>query len=126
LVKPVLIIHVPKEKKRFVKSLVEKYRRNAKQGLVLGEVVYSDTAVYFMVPEEALSAAFAYSVYLRAKEKSLNVEAMYAVSIDLESVLPEDVKRIGLVWTSRRLSKEEIKLLKNRFITPNILEVILK
>jgi len=93
---------------------------------MLGEVAYSDAAVYFMVPDEALSAAFIYGVYLKAKGKNLNVGAMYAVSIDLESVLPEDVKRVGSLWISRRLSKEEIKLLKNRFITPNVLEVILK
>jgi len=120
-----LIVRIPKEGK-LAGNAVLKYRRNAKRGLVLGEVAYSDTAVYFVVPDEALSDAFAYGVYLRAKEKGLNVDAMYAVSIDLESVLPEDVKRIGTLWISRRLSKEEIGMLKNRFITPSLLEVLSK
>jgi len=120
-----LIVRIPKEGK-LASNAVLKYRKNVKQGLLLGEVAYSNTAVYFMVPDEALSAAFIYGVYLRAKEKNLNVDAMYAVSTDIESILPEDVKRVGSSWISRRLSKEEINLLKNRFITPNILEVILK
>jgi len=123
-----MILRIPKElEEGFVYNVVHKYRRNVKQGLVLGDVAHSDTAVYFMVPDEALSAAFVYGIYLKVKEKkNLNFDAMYATSIDLESVLPGDVKRVGASWISRRLTKEEIKLLKNRFITPNILEVILK
>ena len=92
----------------------------------MGDVAYSNTAVYFMVPDEALSVAFLYGTYLKAKERGLGVESMYAVKVDLDAVLPEDVKSIGVVWISRRLSKEEVAMLKNRFITPNLLEVVLK
>jgi len=122
-----IIVRIPKNlEKRFVKSLVEKGKKNCKRGVVLGDVASSDAFVYFIVPDEALSVAFAYNVFLKAKRKNLNVEVAYAVSIDLESILPEDVKRVGSVWTSRKLSKEEIKQLKNKFITPNILEAILR
>ncbi len=111
-------------KSKLAENMVAKFRRNVKQGLVLGDVAYSDTAVYFMVPDEALSVAFIYGVYLKAKEKGLNVDTMYAISIDLEKVLPEEVKSIGEAWISRRLSKEEIKLLKNKFITISLLEAV--
>ena len=120
-----IILRVPKEKS-FINSIAMKYRRNIKQGLLLGDVAYSSTAVYFMVPDEALSAAFLYGTYLKAKEKGLGIESMYAIKVDLDAVLPEDVKSIGNVWISRRLSKEEVGVLKNRFITPNLLEVVLK
>ncbi len=120
-----LVLRIPKEK-TFINNIALKYRRNVKQGLMLGDVAYSDTAVYFMVPDEALSVAFLYSVYLKARERGMRVEAMYATPIDLDKVLPEDVKRVGEVWVSRRLSKGEINSLKNRLVTPSLLEVILK
>jgi len=121
-----IMIRISKGRKDIIQKIVKKFQRNAKQGLMLGDIAYSDTAVYFMVPDEALSIAFVYGVYLKAREKNLNFDTMYATSIDLESMLPEDVKRVGASWISRRLSKEEIKLLKNKFITPNMLEAILK
>ena len=93
---------------------------------MLGDIARSDTAVYFIFPDEALSVAFLYSVYLKAKEKGLDAEAMYATRVDPDAVLPEDVKKAGIAWLSKRPSKEEVASLKNRFITPNLLEVILK
>ncbi len=120
-----IIVRIPKEK-AIVNAITMKYRRNMKQCFLLGDVAYSDTAVYFMVPDEALSVAFIYGVYLKAREKGIRVEAMYATSIDLDKTLPEDVKRVGDIWIRRRLSKEEVKLLKNKLITPNLLEVMLR
>lgn len=120
-----IILRLPK-KKALVDSIMVKYRRNLRRGLLLGDIAHSNSATYLMVPDEALSAAFLYSVYFKAKEKGLKVEAMYATSIDLDKVLPENVKKVAKAWTSRRLSKEEVSMLKNRFITPNLLEVILK
>jgi len=120
-----IIVRIPRES-RFASYIVEKYRRSMEQGLVLGDIARSDTAVYFISPDEALSAAFLYSVYLKAKEKGLDAEAMYATRVDLDAVLPEDVKKVGIVWLSGRPSKNEIASLKNKFITPNLLEVILR
>jgi len=76
--------------------------------------------------DEALSIAFLYNVYLRAKRRGLNAEAMYATIVDLDAVLPEDVKKVGIAWSSRGLSKEEVSSLKNKFITANLLEVMLR
>lgn len=121
-----LILRIPKENKRFIYRKVHKYRRIMKQGLLLGNVAYSDTAVYFMVPDEALSIAFLYGAYFEAKKKGLNVESMYAVRVDLDAVLPEDVKSIGRKLVRKKLSEEEINKFKNKFITPNLLEVMFK
>ncbi len=121
-----LILRLPKENKPFVYQKVRRYRRIMKQGLLLGNVAYSDTAVYFMVPDEALSIAFLYGAYFEAKKKGLNVESMYAVRVDLDAVLPEDVKSIGKKWVRKSLSEEEINKFKNKFITPNLLEVMFK
>ncbi len=121
-----IILRLPKEDVPFAYQKAYKYRKNVKQGLLLGDVAYSDSAVYFLVPDEALSVAFVYGIYLKAREKGMRVETMYATPIDLDKVLPEDVKRVGEAWVSRRLSREEISLLKNRLVTPSLLEVILK
>jgi len=120
-----LILRLPKGKTA-IRSIILKYRRNVKKGLLLGDLAYSNTAAYLIVPDEALSAAFIYSAYLKAKERNMRVEIMYATPIDLEEVLPENIKRIGETWLSRRLSKEEISLFKNRFITSSLLKVILE
>ena len=82
-----IILRLPK-KKALVDSIMVKYRRNLRRGLLLGDIAHSNSATYLMVPDEALSAAFLYSVYFKAKEKGLKVEAMYATSIDLDKVLP--------------------------------------
>ena len=110
----------------FVRYISSKYKRNARQGLVLGDLAYSNTATYLIVPDEALSVAFLYSIYLKAKEYNLRPEVMYAVSIDPDKVFPGDVKRVGDAWAYRRLRRSEIKLLKNKWITPSLLEVLVK
>lgn len=120
-----IILRVPKDEV-FTRSIITKYHRNLKRGLVLGDIAYSDTAFYLIVPDEALSTAFLYGVYLKARERGLDAEAMYATIVDLDAVLPEDVKKAGIAWSSRRLSKEEISSLKNKFITANLLEVVLR
>jgi len=109
-----------------MRKIVREYQRNVEKGELLGDVAQSDTAVYFIIPDEALSAAFLYRVYLKAREKKLDAKAMYATGMDLDAVLPEDVKKVGIAWLSKRPSKKKIASLKNKFITPNLLEVILK
>jgi len=120
-----IIVRIPRES-HFISRVVKEYRRNVEQGRVLGDIARSDTAVYLIFPDEALSAAFLYNIYLKAKKKGLNVEAMYATRVDLDAVLPEDVKKVGIAWLSRRPPKKEIESLKNKFITPNLLEVVLR
>jgi hypothetical protein len=102
--------------------VLAKLKRNLRNAIA--EVATSDAAVYVVVPDEALSAAFLYSVYLYAKHRGLRVDAFYATSVDLDKVLPEDVKRVGEAWTRRRLSREEIKALRSRFIVSSLLEAV--
>lgn len=120
-----LIIRIPKRDTDFIYKVAAKFRRNIRQGLVLGDIAYSDTAMYLMVPDEALSVAFAYSVYLEAKGRGLRVEPMYATSVDLDRALPGSIKKVGGSWLRRKPPKGEIESLKNRLVTPNILEVLM-
>ncbi|MEM1693588.1 MAG: hypothetical protein QXY26_10475 [Ignisphaera sp.] len=119
-----IIIRIPKEKK--ATKIIGRVREFLKEGIVLGEIARGDIHVYLYVPDEALSVALAYKAYLEAKRNMLNVEALYSIPVDLTKILPLEVKRVGEKWCSRRLSKSDVTLLKNRFITPNILEVILE
>lgn len=119
-----LILRLPKETS-FIRRVASKYKRQVKRGLLLGEIAYSDISMYLLMPEEALSSAFIYSVYLNARIKKISVNAMYATSIDIEKILPEEVKKVGRIWASKKLPKSEIKLLKNKLITSDILRVIL-
>ncbi|MEM4913142.1 MAG: hypothetical protein QW579_02950 [Desulfurococcaceae archaeon] len=120
-----IIIRIPKEQK--ATRIIRRVRGFLKEGIVLGEIASSDIYIYLYVPDEALSVALAYRTYLEAERSMLSVEAFYSMPVDLAKILPTDVKSVGEKWYSRRrLSKSDISLLKNRFITPNILEVILK
>ena len=121
-----LILRMSKENRSFVRQKLSRFRKSVKQGLIIGNIAYSDTATYFIVPDEALSAAFLYSIYLKAKEYGLRPEVMYAISIDPDKVFPDNVKRIGESWTYGGLSKNEIESLKNKWITPSLLEVLVK
>ena len=107
----------------FASAAASKYRREIKRGLALGDVARSSTAVYLIVPDEALSAALAYSIYFEAKKRGAGVDAMYATSVNLDSLLPDYVKAAG---ERRRLPKSRVEELRGKFITPNILEVLLR
>jgi len=119
-----IIIRIPKEQK--TTKIIKRVGRFLKEGIVLGEIARSNIHVYLYVPDEALSVALAYRAYLEAKRNMLSVEALYSMPVDLAKILPSEVKSVGEKWCSRRLSKGDVSLLKNTFITPNILEVILE
>ncbi|MEM1510455.1 MAG: hypothetical protein QW290_08030 [Sulfolobales archaeon] len=123
---PMLIIRIPRDQK--TRGIVRFVAEQLKKGNMLGEIARSSTYVYLYVPDEALSVAFAYMIYLRAKKEGLSVESLYSIPADLERILPEDVKRIGEKWSSGKYlkkAKRDTMLLKNKFITPEVMEVLL-
>jgi hypothetical protein len=108
------------ERDRVLENVVlAKLKRNVRN--VMATVATSATHLYIITPDEALSIAFLYSVYLYAKQRGLEAKMYYVTSVDPDK-LPEEVKRIGEVWIRRRLSNEEIAKLRNKFITGNLLE----
>lgn len=123
-----IVIRLSKERK--VNKFVLRFQKNLKRGLALGDVAYSSTSVYIMVPDEALSVAFAYAAFKKAKEEGCSADFAYATPVDPEKVLPEEVRKAGLTLTegkglgSKRRA-EIVNSLKNKFITSSVLEVIL-
>ena len=117
-----LVLRLPKGK--LAENVAAKFRRAAARGLVVGEVAVGERHVYIVVADEALSAAFVYGAYALARWRGVEAELFHAVSVNPEA-LPEEVRRVGEAWISRRLRKEEVERLKNKFITVSVLEAIM-
>jgi len=120
-----IILRIPKGNRSFIINVSRKLQRNIKQGILTGELARSELAYYLLMPDDALSVAFLYSTYLKAMNNRIHTETLYAMNIDIEVILPEDVKRVGKMWNFRRLKKKEMELLKNKLVTPHVLEVIM-
>jgi len=83
------------------------------------DVVAKKRTIFVMSLDDHLSASLLYAAYLKAKDKGLRADLMYARYID-EDLLPEEVRKAGERWLSKKLSKDEIELLKSRSITEHI------
>lgn len=124
-----ILVRLPKEKE--AEKFVRLFKKSVKEGFVIGDVARSDTSIYFIVPDEALSTAFVYGIFERAKKDGLNVNFIYGIPLDPDNALPEDVKIAGSALVVKRRLRgkkraEIVQSLKNRFVTLNVLEVLLK
>ena len=117
-----LMVEVPRKDKVVEDVIRAKLRRNIRNVMV--SMVIGEKHIYLLSPGDALSLAMLYSVYLYARQRGLEVKMFYAVRVDPDKVLPEDVRRVGEAWTRRRLSNEEIAKLKKMDITISLLEAI--
>jgi len=100
-----------------------KLRRNIRNVMVTTAI--GENYIYLLSPDEALSVAMLYSIYLYARQRGLEAKMYYVTSVDPDKVLPEEVRRVGEAWTRRRLSKEEIAKLRSKFITRDLLDVLI-
>jgi len=117
-----LMVEIERRDKVVEDVVRSKLRRNIRNVTV--SMAISENYIYLLSPDEALSAAFLYSVYLYAKQRGLEAKMHYVTSVDPGKVLPEEVRRVGEAWTRRRLSNKEIAKLKNKLITIGLLEAI--
>ena len=102
------------KEKNAIDVIRDKIKRNAH--LVTVTMLIAEHRVCIYGADEALTAAFLYSIYRYAKEKGLEPELYHMMPIK-ESEIPDEVKKIGEEWTRRRLRKEEIEKLKLKFLT---------
>jgi len=101
--------------------ILKKFKRVVKRSPIHVDIFLRKETVYIMSLDDGLSAAFLYSAYLKAVNKNLKAELMYARHID-PSFIPNKVKKIAEVWLSKGLSRKEIETLKNITITEHVLE----
>jgi len=104
----------------YYRNIIRKLSRVRKK-VIHVDIFARGGAIYIMGLDDEFSASFVYMAYLRAKEKGLKASLMYARYID-ESILPEEVRKLGEVWLSRRLKNEEIETLKKLTITEYIFD----
>jgi hypothetical protein len=102
-------------------SLIQKLNRVEGKVPIHVDVFTREGIIYVMSLDDGFSASFAYMAYLKAREKGLNAKLLYARYID-ESWLPEEVKKLGGAWLSRRLRNEEIEALKKITITEYVFD----
>jgi hypothetical protein len=103
----------------YYKSLLHKLTKIKRSVPAHVDVFARGGTVFVMSLDDGLSAAFLYAAYLKAKKKGLNADLMYARYID-EGWLPEEVRKTGEKWLSRRLSGKNVKMLRSRSITEHI------
>jgi hypothetical protein len=75
--------------------------------------------VFIISLDDSISASFLYSAYLRAKEKGLKADLMYARHIN-EDWLPEEIRKAGKKLLYGILGEKEIELLRSCNITEYI------
>ena len=97
-----------------------KLRRIMKNYPIHVDIIRRRETIYLMSLDDGFSVAFLYQAYLKAKEKGLEADLLYARYID-EDWLPEEVKELGRKWLSMKLSEKEIESLKNIHITEYIM-----
>jgi len=117
-----LMVEIERRDKVVEDVVRSKLKRNARNVMV--EMAIGEKHIYLLSPDEALSVAFLYSVYLYARQRGLEAKMYYVTSVDPDKVLPEEVRRVGEAWTRRRLSNEEIAKLKKMGVTISLLEAI--
>lgn len=104
----------------YYNSISSKLRRVLKRHPIHVDLFRREGTIYFISLDDGFSVTFLYSAYLKAKEKDLKAELMYAKYID-PTLLPERIKELAEKWLSRGLSCREIEELKNINITEHVL-----
>ena len=104
----------------YYKNTLLKLRRVLKNHPIHVDIIRRRETIYLMSLDDGFSVAFLYQAYLKAKEKGLEADLLYARYID-EDWLPEEVKELGRKWLSMKLSEKEIESLKNIHITEYIM-----
>ena len=117
-----LIVEIERRDKVVEDVIRAKLRRNFRNVMV--SMAIGEKHIYLLSPGDALSLAMLYSIYLYAKQRGLEAKMFYAISVDPDKLLPEEVRRVGEAWTRRRLSNEEIVKLKKKVVTISLLEAI--
>ena len=118
-----LMVEVPRKDKVVEDVIRAKLRRNFRNVMV--SMAITENYIYLLSHEDALSVAFLYSVYLYARQRGVEARMYHVTSVDPEEVLPEEVRRVGEAWTRRRLSNEEIVKLRSKYITRDLLDVLI-
>jgi len=118
-----LMVEVPRKDKVVEDVIRAKLRRNIRNVMV--SMAITENYIYLLSHEDALSVAFLYSVYLYARQRGVEARMYHVTSVDPEEVLPEEVRRVGEAWTRRRLSNEEIVKLRSKYITRDLLDVLI-
>jgi hypothetical protein len=103
----------------YYKGLIMKLAKIKRKNPIHVDIFAGKDEVFVMSLDDGFSASFLYLAYLKAREKGLRASLMYAKYID-EGWLPEEVRKTGAKWLTRRLSEEEIKSLKNLSVTEHI------
>lgn len=85
------------------------------------DVTKGKDVIYMSSLDDGFSVAFLYQAYLKARRKGLSAELIYGRYIS-EDWIPKDIRKFSEKWIAKRLSKEDIKLLKNTSITRYIFE----
>jgi hypothetical protein len=75
--------------------------------------------IYILGLDDGFSVAFIYLAYIKARDRGLRTELIYARYID-ENWIPIEVRKLAEKWLSGTLEEKEIELLKNVTITDYI------
>jgi len=84
-------------------------------------IYVSSNRVLVRGTEFGLSVALLYSIYKEAKEKGLEPEMYYLISVDPDELIPDDVKKLGENWRIRKLKSEEIQKYKDKILTGELM-----
>ena len=109
-----------KRNKNFEDVVRRKIRRNYVYTVLT--MFFSEDIVIIVSQEFALSIALLYSIYLEAKEKGLEPEILYAIRVDPEKLIPEELRKLGEQWRRRKLKNTE----KNKYSTELIIDKLLE
>jgi len=71
--------------------------------------------------EFGLSVALLYSIYKDAKEKGLEPEMYYLISVDPDELIPDDIKKLGNAWRTRKLKTQEIQKYKDKILVRELM-----
>ncbi len=115
-----LILKVESNSAYYVR-IFKKLKRVMKRYPIHVDVFQRGETIYMISLDDGFSVAFLYQAYLKAKERGLKTDLLYARYID-EDWLPKEVKKLGEKWLSMKLSEKEVELLKNTHITEYVME----
>jgi hypothetical protein len=105
----------------FYANLIQKLEGVKRRTPIHVDVFTREGVIYVIGLDDGFSAAFVYSSYRKAREKGLKTSLMYARFID-ESVLPEEVRKLGEAWLRKKLSMKEVEALKKMMITEHVFD----
>ena len=89
-------------------------------------IYISEDKIIIKAPEMGLDIALIYSIYLEARDKGLDPRIYYAVSVDPDELIPEDIRKLGNNWRTRKLRIEEINKYKTKILTGELLDKLEK